>query len=108
MQPLFAVFGAMSKGESRIIDLRFPGRYEYAKELEKIGVEYKIDRGLLKINGGKPLVGTKVRALDLRAGISLLLAGLCSEGQTFIEDAWQIKRGYEHVEKKLAQLGVYI
>src|SRR5690606_39286383 len=72
MQPLFAVFGATSKGESRIIDLRFPGRYGYAEELAKMGMEYEIDGGLLKILGGNQLQGAKVKALVLRAGIALL------------------------------------
>ena len=106
MQPLFAVFGAMSKGESRIIDLRFPGRYGYAEELEKMGMNFTVDQGMLKISGGKPLYGAKVKALDLRAGIALLLAGLTAEGETEIEDAWQISRGYEHIEAKLKQLNV--
>lgn len=101
MQPLFAVYGAMSKGESRIIDLRFPGRYAYAEELAKMGVSYSVDRGMLQIHGGTPLHGAKVKALDLRAGIALLLAGLTAEGETEIEDSWQIKRGYENLDVKL-------
>lgn len=106
MQPLFAVFGATSKGESRIIDLRFPGRYGYAKELAKMGMDYKIEGDLLKIQGGKPLSGAKVKALDLRAGIALLLAGMTAEGETEIENAWQIGRGYENLKDKLKRLGV--
>ena len=106
MQPLFAVFGATSKGESRIIDLRFPGRYGYAEELSKMGMDYQIDGGLLKINGGNKLHGSKVKALDLRAGIALLLAGMTADGITEIEDAWQIGRGYENLESKLKGLGV--
>ena len=108
MQPLFAVYGAMSKGESRIIDLRFPGRYAYAAELEKMGLNYSVDGGILKINGGKPLNGAKVKALDLRAGIALLLAGMTADGVTEIEDSWQIGRGYENLESKLKGLGVDI
>jgi UDP-N-acetylglucosamine 1-carboxyvinyltransferase len=108
MQPLFAVFGATSKGESRIIDLRFPGRYGYAEELAKMGMAYEIEGDLLKIHGGNKLQGTKVKALDLRAGIALLLAGMTAEGETEIEDAWQIGRGYENLQSKLKGLGVEI
>ncbi|MEJ2503359.1 MAG: UDP-N-acetylglucosamine 1-carboxyvinyltransferase [Gemmatimonadota bacterium] len=75
MQPLFAVYGASSEGTSKIIDLRFP-----------------------------PLTGATVRALDLRAGIALLLAGMVAEGETRIEDAWQIERGYEFLIQKLDAL----
>lgn len=106
MQPLFALYGAMSKGESKIIDLRFPGRYGYAEELAKMGMKYDVKGDLLKIHGGTQLIGNKVKALDLRAGISLLLAGLTAEGETTIEDAWQIERGYEALESKLFNLGV--
>ncbi len=108
MQPLFAVYGAMCQGESKIIDLRFPGRYGYAEELAKMGMSYQVEEGLLKINGGNPMHGAKVKALDLRAGIALLLAGLTAEGVTEIEDSWQIKRGYEHIESKLKDMGVSI
>lgn len=104
MQPLLAVYGAMSKGESKIIDLRFPGRYGYAEELSKMGMDYRIEGDLLVINGGNPLKGAKVRALDLRAGIALLLAGLTAEGETVIEDEWQIERGYENLKEKLEKL----
>jgi len=108
MQPLFAVFGAISKGESRIIDLRFPGRYDYAAELAKMGMKYEIKGDFLIIQGGQKLVGTTVKATDLRAGIALLLAGLTAEGTTVIEDSWQIGRGYENLESKLKGLGVDI
>lgn len=106
MQPLFAVYGAMSKGESKIVDLRFPGRYGYATELAKMGMNYKVEGDLLVIDGGTQLKGANVNALDLRAGIALLLAGLTAEGETVIENAWQIQRGYENLSAKLAGLGV--
>lgn len=104
MQPLFAVYGACSQGESKIVDLRFPGRYGYAGELAKMGMDYHIDGDLLKIHGGNTLTGTRVKALDLRAGMALLLAGLVAEGETIIEDAWQIDRGYENLKEKLEKL----
>lgn len=104
MQPLFAIYSALSQGTSKIIDLRFPGRYGYANELAKMGMQYKVDGDLLIIQGGNKLVGTRVKALDLRAGMSLLLAGLVADGETIIEDAWQISRGYENLEDKLKDL----
>jgi UDP-N-acetylglucosamine 1-carboxyvinyltransferase len=104
MQPLFAVYGACSQAESKIIDLRFPGRYGYAEELAKMGMKYTIEGDLLKIHGGSKLHGAAVKALDLRAGIALLLAGLTAEGETVIENAWQIERGYEYLTAKLQRL----
>ncbi len=106
MQPLLAVYGAFAHGQSVIVDLRFPGRYGYVEELAKMGLRYQIDGNLLRIQGGTPLHGAEVRALDLRAGIALTLAGLgASEGQTVIADAWQVERGYNHFVEKLRQLG---
>lgn len=105
MQPLFAVFGALSDGVSKIIDLRFPGRYAYAEELAKLGMEYHEQGNLLTIQGGRAFRGARVRALDLRAGIALMLAGLVADGETVITDAWQIGRGYDRLMEKLGALG---
>ena len=104
MQPLFAVYGACSKGESKIVDLRFPGRYAYAEELSKMGMRYSIEGDLLKIEGGESFKGTTVKAIDLRAGIALVLAGLVADGETIILDSWQIDRGYENLSEKLNHL----
>ncbi|SMC69819.1 UDP-N-acetylglucosamine 1-carboxyvinyltransferase [Moheibacter sediminis] len=108
MQPLFAVYGAMCQGESKVVDLRFPGRYGYAEELAKMGMKYQVQGDMLVIEGGTSLKGATVTALDLRAGIALLLAGLTAEGETIIESSWQIHRGYENLFGKLRQLGVNI
>ncbi|EMI56924.1 UDP-N-acetylglucosamine 1-carboxyvinyltransferase [Rhodopirellula sallentina] len=106
MQPLFAVFGAAARGQSVIVDLRFPGRYGYAAELAKMGMQYRTEDNLLMIDGGTSLRGSRVRALDLRAGIALVLAGLSSHaGETIIEDAWQVERGYNSLVAKLKNLG---
>lgn len=105
MQPLFAVFGAMSRGESRIVDLRFPGRYLYAEELARMGLDCTVENNLLRIRGGKALVGTNVTALDLRAGVALTLAGLVADGETVVHDAWQVERGYDRFVPKLQALG---
>lgn len=109
MQPLFAVFGALSNGISKIVDLRFPGRYGYAKELGKMGVKSHIEGDLLIIEGGDKLYGNDVNALDLRAGIALLLAGLVSKkGNTVIDNAWQIERGYDDILMKLENCGIKV
>jgi len=105
MQPLFAVLGAVADGESRIVDLRFPGRYGYAEELAKMGINHVVKDNLLCIQGGQLLHGTNVTALDLRAGAALMLAGMTSDGETCIQDAWQIERGYCQLFDKLSSLG---
>lgn len=106
VQPLLAVWAAHAQGESRIIDLRFPGRYGYAEEMAKMGLKYEISGDMLKIHGqGGCLSGAKVKALDLRAGIALVLCGLAAEGETIISDSWQIGRGYMNLISKLKSLG---
>lgn len=106
VQPILAAYAACARGESKIIDLRFPGRYGYAAEMAKMGLKYKIEGNLLKISGqGKALKGTDVSALDLRAGAALSLCALVADGETRITDAWQISRGYNKFVEKIRSLG---
>lgn len=108
MQPLFAVYGLCSQGESRITDLRFPDRFGYAEELKKMRGDLKIKGNLLIIRGGQTLQGSPVTALDLRCGAALLLAGLVAEGETVISNSEQIQRGYENIDKKIQALSGHI
>ena len=105
MQPILAVYGAVANGETRIIDLRFPGRYQYAEELEKMGLEYKIRDNMLIINGGNSFTGADVSAIDLRAGAALTLTALIANGATKIHNAEQIERGYNRFYQKFRSLG---
>lgn len=109
VQPILAAYAACAKGESRIVDLRFPGRYGYAEEMRKMGLESEEKGNLLRIKGadGK-LKGARVKALDLRAGAALTLCGLVAVGETIIEDSWQIERGYNDFYSKLKSLGANI
>ncbi len=107
MQPLFAVWGALSQGTSTITDLRFVGRYNYADEFTKMGVKSEVDNNRLLIYGGNPIIGgQKVKALDLRAGAALLLLSLVANGPTEIDDFWVIERGYDCLKSTLDNLGV--
>lgn len=106
VQPILAAWATRAQGESRIIDLRFPGRYAYAEEMARMGVRHEVRGDMLVVHGesGK-LYGASVRALDLRAGASLALCGLIAEGETTVTDAWQIGRGYIDFVEKLRALG---
>ena len=109
VQPILAAWASATQGETRIIDLRFPGRYAYMAELSKMGIKYEIEGDMLRIFGsGGKLTGAQVRALDLRAGAAELLCGLTAEGQTVIEDAWQIFRGYDRIVEKLQSVGANV
>ena len=74
-----------------------------------MGVTSEVTGDMLKIHGaGGVLHGATVRALDLRAGAALTLAGLIAEGETVVTDAWQIFRGYENFVEKLGALGAKV
>jgi UDP-N-acetylglucosamine 1-carboxyvinyltransferase len=109
MQPLFAAMGACAMGESRIVDLRFAGRYAYLQEFAKMGINGKVCGDTAYIYGGGQKAGTirgaEVRALDLRAGAALSLLGMVADGHTRITDAWQIERGYDQFLAKAQSLG---
>jgi UDP-N-acetylglucosamine 1-carboxyvinyltransferase len=106
VQPIMGAWAARARGESKIIDLRFPGRYGYADEMAKMGLISRVDGDWLRIEGadGK-LTGASVRALDLRAGAALAICGLMADGETTVTDAWQISRGYVDFAEKLRSLG---
>ncbi|TVR80194.1 MAG: UDP-N-acetylglucosamine 1-carboxyvinyltransferase [Rhodospirillales bacterium] len=109
VQPILAAWAAKARGESRIIDLRFPGRYQYAVEMQRMGVTCAVTGDILRIQGrGGGLTGAEVRALDLRAGAALALCGLMADGETMITDAWQIARGYVGFVDKLCSLGARV
>lgn len=106
VQPILAAWASASMGESRIVDLRFPGRYAYAQEMAKMGLRHEVRGDMLVIHGQRGgLQGAEVRALDLRAGAALALCGLTAGGETVITDAWQIERGYVDFASKLRELG---
>ncbi len=109
VQPILAAWAAKARGESKIVDLRFPGRYAYAEEMGRMGLNFAVDGDMLRIDGkGGGLRGAEVRALDLRAGAALALCGLAAEGETVITDAWQISRGYVDFADKLRSLGATV
>lgn len=106
VQPILAAYAACARGESRIVDLRFPGRYTYAEEMGRMGLQYKVDGNLLRIAGtGGVLRGADVTALDLRSGVALALCGMVADGETTVHAAWQIARGYNGFIEKLNSLG---
>ena len=109
VQPILAAWAAKARGESRITDLRFPGRYGYAVEMARMGLQYEVAGDMLKIHGCEGrLNGATVRALDLRAGAALALCGLIADTETVITDAWQISRGYVRFVEKLRALGASV
>lgn len=108
MQPLFAALALKAPGESTITDQRFMDRFGYVKELKAFGADIDHFGNCAVVRGGRELHGAKVRATDLRGGVAEVLTGLISEGETTIENIYQIDRGYERLEGKLGSLGAVI
>ena len=96
------------KGVSRIKEHIFNNRFQHAWELNKLGANIEVNGDVSVIKGKTPLIGKRIRATDLRASAALVMGGLIAEGQTIMENASQLFRGYENMLKKLEQLGADI
>jgi len=108
MQPLFAALALKAIGESTITDTRFMDRFQYVQEFKKFGVDIEAYGNCAVVRGDKPIKGTKVKAVDLRGGIAVVIVGLAADGVTEVENIYQINRGYQQIEKKLKELGADI
>jgi UDP-N-acetylglucosamine 1-carboxyvinyltransferase len=98
-----------ASGKSLIHDPLYENRFNYVQELKKMGADIEIvDPHRAFIYGKTPLRGLRIESWDIRAGASLVLAGLIASGQTIIENVYQIDRGYEKIEERLQKLGADI
>lgn len=108
MQPPIGTLLCLAKGTSVITEGIYDNRYKYISELKKMGAEAQVEGRVAIIEGGAKLTGAVVKACDLRAGAAIVIAGLCAEGQTIVEDIKYIERGYENFVGKLRALGADI
>jgi UDP-N-acetylglucosamine 1-carboxyvinyltransferase len=105
MQAQFMVLMCLTNGLSVISETIFENRFIHVSELERMGADITVSGNAAVVNGNGRLTGAPVMATDLRASASLILAGLAAEGTTEVSRIYHIDRGYEHIEKKLTQLG---
>jgi len=109
LQAPFAVLATQAQGTTLIHDPLFEGRMGYVSELIKMGANAIVaDPHRVVINGPTPLYGAEIRSFDLRAGATLIVAGLVAKGETIINEAQIVDRGYEKIEERLAKLGAEI
>ena len=107
--PLFGLLASQAQGATVIHDPLYDGRLEYLKGLRKMGVDiFFSDPHRAIVSGPSNLYGADLGAFDLRAGASLIIAGLIAKGKTVIRDIYQVDRGYESIDKKLKKLGADI
>lgn len=105
----FGVLATQCRGTSLVHEPLYEGRFGFVNELIKMGANAVIcDPHRVLITGPTPLYGREIRSLDLRAGATLVLAGMIAEGETIIHDAEIIDRGYEDVDGRLRALGADI
>ena len=108
MQPQMTTFLAISEGTSIVTDGVWDNRFRYVDQLIRMGASIQIEGKAAIITGVPKLHGAPVRADDLRAGAAMIIAGICADGKTIIEDIYHIERGYENVIEKFRSLGVDI
>ncbi|APG48491.1 UDP-N-acetylglucosamine 1-carboxyvinyltransferase [Phaeobacter porticola] len=97
-----------AEGTSVLEEKIFENRFMHAPELMRMGAQIDVQGGHAKVTGVETLKGAPVMATDLRASVSLILAGLAAEGETTVSRVYHLDRGYEHVVGKLSAVGAKI
>ncbi|MEM6305258.1 MAG: UDP-N-acetylglucosamine 1-carboxyvinyltransferase [Pseudomonadota bacterium] len=97
-----------AEGTSVLEEKIFENRFMHAPELERMGADIDVQGGTATVKGVDRLKGAPVMATDLRASVSLILAGMAAEGETRVARVYHLDRGYEHVVTKLSGIGAQI
>ncbi|NBK78836.1 UDP-N-acetylglucosamine 1-carboxyvinyltransferase [bacterium D16-76] len=108
MQPQITTLLSIVNGTSMVMESIWDNRFKYVDELRRMGAQITVDGKMAIIEGVGKLKGAPVKALDLRAGAAMVIAGLIAEGTTQVENIQYIERGYETIVDKLASLGADI
>jgi len=108
LQPIFAVLLTQADGVSIITENLFENRFLYVYELNRMGAKIDVENRTAVITGPTKLVGSPVKATDLRAGAALVIAGLLAENTTTVYEVELIERGYENIVEKLKKVGAKI
>lgn len=105
MQPQIAALLSLAQGTSILNENVWENRFRYVDELKRMGAQITVEGKSAIIEGVESLKGAPVRAVDLRAGAAMIIAGLAAEGVTKIEEIGHIQRGYEDIVEKFVGLG---
>jgi UDP-N-acetylglucosamine 1-carboxyvinyltransferase len=108
MQAQFMAMLALAEGDSFLEETIFENRYRHVPELRRMGADMDIHGRSGIVHGVEKLTGAQVMATDLRASMSLILAGLAAEGETEVLRVYHLDRGYERLEEKLSGVGATI
>ncbi|MDB5557950.1 MAG: murA [Enterovirga sp.] len=108
LQAQFMALMTMAQGTSRIRETIFENRFMHVQELARLGAQIRLDGDAAIVDGVERLKGAPVMATDLRASVSLVIAGLAAEGETEIHRVYHLDRGFEALEAKLGRCGAQI
>jgi UDP-N-acetylglucosamine 1-carboxyvinyltransferase len=108
MQPQLIAINAIADGTAMVTENLFEARFRFVNELARLGADVKINGHHCLVRGKPNLSGAPVEATDVRAGASLVLAGLVAAGETIVSEIHHIERGYAHFVKNLQSLGANI
>ena len=105
LQAQFMALMATAEGISHIKETIFENRFMHVPELARMGADIHVEGDTARVSGVAKLKGAQVMATDLRASVSLVLAGLAAEGETVINRVYHLDRGFERLEEKLCNVG---
>lgn len=108
LQAQFMGLMTMAKGKSRITETIFENRFMHVQELARLGAHITLSGQTAIVDGVARLKGAPVMATDLRASVSLVIAGLAAEGETTVNRVYHLDRGFERLEEKLSNCGAVI
>jgi len=108
LQPMIITMNAIADGSSIVTENVFEGRFMFVNELGRLGAKIQVEGHHASITGVSQLSGAPVQATDIRAGVGLVLAGLVSDGETIVEDAFHIDRGFPGFAESLCALGAQV
>jgi UDP-N-acetylglucosamine 1-carboxyvinyltransferase len=108
MQAQFMALMTLASGVSTIAEKIFENRFMHVNELARMGANISIQGNKATVVGVRQLTGAPVMATDLRASVSLLLAGLAARGETVVNRVYHLDRGYESVVEKLVACGATV
>ena len=108
LQAQFMALMTRARGKAHIRETIFENRFMHVQELARLGADIRLDGQTATVTGVKQLKGAEVMATDLRASVSLVIAGLAAEGQTMVHRVYHLDRGFERLEEKLSACGADI
>jgi UDP-N-acetylglucosamine 1-carboxyvinyltransferase len=108
LQAQMMVLMSVADGVSVITETIFENRFMHAQELDRMGAQIQLEGNRAVVRGARELSGAPVMATDLRASVSLILAGLVASGSTEVSRVYHLDRGYDHIEEKLSKLGAQV